>query len=164
MRTHNRWSWEYAIFLAGLVLTGGLLITLLTACAPRYIPVIPVPTDENILAWTTCDQQGNIAVLYYENPDTTLLKYILLHEQTHVMQIKNFGDCFAFMRKYQAEKAFQLEIEAEAECTALALALAEGYYIDLSEIFAFYRQRFTTFTEEEVLRAFYCMRRNGQTP
>lgn len=156
------YSWEYAIFISGVVLTGGLIITLLAGCVTvkrDYVPVIEVPTDNNVLGWTTCDQAGNIVILYKETVDPNYFRYLMLHENVHVWQIRKYGDCEEFMKAYSASKSMQLQIEGEAECVTLAFARAEGYYINLSVVFTYYKVKYKDLPEEEVLEALYCMRR-----
>lgn len=150
------WSWEYTIFIAGVVLTGGLLITLFTACATQYVPVIKVPTS-NALGWTVCDDDGNPAILYLDTTPPNYKRYLLLHEWTHIAQVRAHGDCKDFMLKYSASESMRLEIEAEAECVVYAFAWAEGKPIDPQELWEFFRQRHPNLSVGELKTALYCL-------
>lgn len=156
MRNRAYWSWEYAIAIAGSVLTGGLLITLLTSCATPYVPVVVIPTSK-AQGWTVCDQKGNPAIVYYNSVPPDYERFLLLHEWVHVSQVRRDGDCRRFLRKYAASELVRMESEAEAECVVVALAIIEGYPVDTRALWEYFAQSYPNTSEEERAQALSCV-------
>lgn len=153
---HIRWGWEYAVFLAGMVLTGGLLITLFASCATTYVPVIRIPVGSDALGWTVCDDDGHAAILYLDSVPPTYFRYLMLHEYVHISQIRREGDCKRFIAKYAGSEKVRMESEAEAECVVVAVATMDGYPVDLKALWDYFKQKYPNTSEEDRQSALSC--------
>ena len=150
-------------------------VRLLSSCAPPIVNVwaTPFSAEDPALAHTMCDVMGNPIILYNEErflrdsePPRWAWKYILIHEQEHVRQIRKAGGCTKAMMLYRTDSTFRIATEFEASCVGLHALSKDGRIPNHREFYdsafeALYL-RYGTFTSrKEAKTAWNCRPRGG---
>ena len=107
----------------GLLIWGVALI-LSTGCYTTE--VVRIPFSGDVLASTICTQSGKPIILMHTPLDSIVEQYILVHEMHHVRQVREFGDCRAFMQRFNTDRVFAFENEVEAYCVSFAYRREQG--------------------------------------
>lgn len=118
MKERTRWL----IVIAMCILWGVLV---LTSCATHYVPVVRY--NQATTGGTNCDQRNNPVILVADGVTPEEMFFIRIHEEQHVRDIQEWGDCKAFMERYAIDGAFKFDTEARAYCADLNARVEAGY-------------------------------------
>jgi hypothetical protein len=120
---------KYGTLLLALLASGIAFASMgCMAVHPQYTSTIVLPIDVEYAGVTTCDEAGNpVVVLNALHISKPFMRYTRVHEYVHVKQMRTHpGGCWAFLKQYREDPAFQLQSEAEAMCGEINMAAAEG--------------------------------------
>jgi hypothetical protein len=102
----------------------------LRSLAAQSVPIRVVPYLPTV-SLTQCDGIGGIEILITEAADASPLGvFYLIHELTHVPQMRVAGGCAAATVRYLADADFRMRMELGAYCAEATAMHAAGVLLD----------------------------------